>query len=182
MKGSRSTWEQSTTLFPRDSGPKFRGTGRAALRPRTHIPSLDGLRAVSFGFVFLGHADLNAVVPGPFGVMVCVFLSGYLITTLFRVELKSSGTVTGRSGIHHGGSSARSTGVRSPSSACSPTRCTSAISRCWPPCCTRCRRFRDSGSSPAGLAISLVLAWVMHVAVERPCARLRAKFSTAAAG
>jgi peptidoglycan/LPS O-acetylase OafA/YrhL len=52
-----------------------------------HIPSLDGLRAVSFFLVFLAHAGLDRVVPGGFGVTVFFFLSGYLITTLMRMEV-----------------------------------------------------------------------------------------------
>ena len=51
-----------------------------------HIPSLDGLRAVSFFVVFVAHAGLDKIVPGGFGVTVFFFLSGYLITTLMRIE------------------------------------------------------------------------------------------------
>lgn len=59
-----------------------------------HIPSLDGLRAVSFGIVFVAHAGLEHVVPGGFGVTVFFFLSGFLITTLMRTEFEKSGTVS----------------------------------------------------------------------------------------
>lgn len=58
-----------------------------------HIPSLDGLRAFSFGMVFISHAGLNAV-PGGFGVTVFFFLSGFLITTLMRMEFAKSGHVS----------------------------------------------------------------------------------------
>lgn len=51
-----------------------------------HIPSLDGLRALSFLLVFVAHAGLENVVPGGFGVTVFFFLSGFLITTLLRSE------------------------------------------------------------------------------------------------
>jgi peptidoglycan/LPS O-acetylase OafA/YrhL len=54
-------------------------------RGELHIPSLDGLRALSFGLVFTSHAGLHAV-PGGFGVTVFFFLSGFLITTLMRIE------------------------------------------------------------------------------------------------
>jgi peptidoglycan/LPS O-acetylase OafA/YrhL len=54
------------------------------------IPSLDGLRAVAFTFVFLAHAGLSHVVPGAFGVTVFFFLSGFLITTLMRLEYETS--------------------------------------------------------------------------------------------
>jgi peptidoglycan/LPS O-acetylase OafA/YrhL len=57
-----------------------------------HIPSLDGLRAISFMIVFLAHAGVGGV-PGGFGVTVFFFLSGFLITTLMRVELEKTGTV-----------------------------------------------------------------------------------------
>jgi peptidoglycan/LPS O-acetylase OafA/YrhL len=50
-----------------------------------HIPSLDGLRALSFGLVFTSHAGVHAI-PGGFGVTVFFFLSGFLITTLMRIE------------------------------------------------------------------------------------------------
>ncbi|HEY1694842.1 MAG TPA: acyltransferase [Polyangiaceae bacterium] len=59
-----------------------------------HIPSLDGLRAVSFLLVFAAHAGLEDKVPGGFGVTVFFFLSGYLITTLMRMEWEGLGTVS----------------------------------------------------------------------------------------
>lgn len=59
---------------------------------RFHIPSLDGLRAVSIAIVFVSHAGLEAI-PGGFGVTVFFFLSGYLITTLLRREFAITGTV-----------------------------------------------------------------------------------------
>lgn len=51
-----------------------------------HIPSLDGLRAMSFLLVFVAHAGLEDRVPGGFGVTTFFFLSGYLITSLMRSE------------------------------------------------------------------------------------------------
>ena len=56
-----------------------------------HIPSLDGLRAVAIMIVFLSHAGLSHIVPGLFGVTVFFFLSGYLITTLLRMECERHG-------------------------------------------------------------------------------------------
>jgi len=58
----------------------------AAKRAPLHIPSLDGIRAVSFLIVFLSHAGLKGKVPGYFGLSLFFFLSGYLITTLLRLE------------------------------------------------------------------------------------------------
>jgi len=59
-----------------------------------HIPSLDGLRALSFALVFAAHAGLDHIVPGGFGVTVFFFLSGFLITTLMRREFDKRGTVS----------------------------------------------------------------------------------------
>jgi peptidoglycan/LPS O-acetylase OafA/YrhL len=64
------------------------------VKPRLEIPSLDGLRTLSFGFVFLAHAGLAEIVPGAFGVTVFFFLSGYLITTLMRLEFEETGHVS----------------------------------------------------------------------------------------
>jgi peptidoglycan/LPS O-acetylase OafA/YrhL len=61
------------------------------------IPSLDGLRAVSILIVFLAHAGLKGIVPGFFGVTVFFFLSGYLITTLLRIEFEETGDIGLRS-------------------------------------------------------------------------------------
>jgi peptidoglycan/LPS O-acetylase OafA/YrhL len=63
-------------------------------RPYGHeIPSLDGLRAVSFLIVFVSHAGLQSIVPGGFGVTVFFFLSGFLITTLLRLEQQQHGAI-----------------------------------------------------------------------------------------
>jgi peptidoglycan/LPS O-acetylase OafA/YrhL len=52
-----------------------------------YIPSLDGIRAISFFLVFFAHAGLGKVlVPGGFGVTIFFLLSGFLITTLLRLE------------------------------------------------------------------------------------------------
>src|SRR4051812_40780121 len=59
-----------------------------------HIPSLDGIRAVSFLLVFLAHAGLAHLLPGGFGVTIFFFLSGYLITTLLRIEFDVTGSIS----------------------------------------------------------------------------------------
>jgi peptidoglycan/LPS O-acetylase OafA/YrhL len=64
------------------------GPGRSAFQ----IPSLDGLRTVSFLVVFFGHIGIHGI-PGGFGVTVFFFLSGYLITTLLRLEVERTGKV-----------------------------------------------------------------------------------------
>ena len=68
-------------------------TTKGATSKGLHIPSLDGLRTVSFAIVFIAHAGWNRFIPGPFGVTVFFFLSGYLITTLSRLEFERHGTV-----------------------------------------------------------------------------------------
>jgi peptidoglycan/LPS O-acetylase OafA/YrhL len=75
-------------MFRRMSLPAGSPHGRASF----DIPSLDGLRAISFFLVFLGHAGV-ALIPGGFGVTVFFFLSGYLITTLLRLESDKYGRV-----------------------------------------------------------------------------------------
>jgi peptidoglycan/LPS O-acetylase OafA/YrhL len=64
------------------------------VKPGLQIPSLDGLRAVSFAIVFAAHAGAHRYVPGAFGVTVFFFLSGYLITTLMRQERERSGRIS----------------------------------------------------------------------------------------
>src|SRR5689334_10066848 len=59
-----------------------------------YIPSLDGIRAAAVGLVFLAHAGLNERVPGNFGVTVFFFLSGFLITTLLRMEFDKTGRIS----------------------------------------------------------------------------------------
>ena len=90
----------SLPAIPQDASPASPiATTPHAARPRVpamHIPSLDGLRAVSFLIVFVAHAGLSlpVSVPGGFGVTVFFFLSGFLITTLLRVEKETTGTVS----------------------------------------------------------------------------------------
>jgi len=64
-----------------------------SIKPVTAIASLDGLRAISIAIVFLAHSGLKGIVPGFFGVTVFFFLSGYLITTLLRIEFERSGNI-----------------------------------------------------------------------------------------
>ncbi|HEY7199086.1 MAG TPA: acyltransferase [Candidatus Dormibacteraeota bacterium] len=61
-----------------------------------HIASLDGIRACAVMLVFVAHAGLKGRVPGEFGVTVFFFLSGYLITTLLRVEHERTGSISFR--------------------------------------------------------------------------------------
>ena len=64
--------------------------------PQAHleIPSLSGIRAFSWLIVFTSHAVESLGIPGRFGVTVFFFLSGYLITTLLRLEHERTGTIS----------------------------------------------------------------------------------------
>jgi peptidoglycan/LPS O-acetylase OafA/YrhL len=62
-----------------------------------YIPGLDGLRAIGFLFVFLAHTTPAAIshrAPQELGVTLFFFLSGYLITTLLRMELEATGGIS----------------------------------------------------------------------------------------
>jgi peptidoglycan/LPS O-acetylase OafA/YrhL len=67
-------------MFPEKIEP------RVSKSDSLHIPSLDGIRGLAALTVFVAHEGLEGIVPGGFGVTVFFFLSGYLITTLLRLE------------------------------------------------------------------------------------------------
>ena len=76
-----------------------RALTRYVSEPRlaSRMPSLDGIRAVSFLIVLLGHAAPSHMPIGPdFGVTVFFFLSGFLITTLMRSEFERNGSINVR--------------------------------------------------------------------------------------
>lgn len=58
------------------------------------MPVLDGLRAIAILIVMLSHTGLGKVVPGGFGVTIFFFLSGYLITTILRIEATNTGYIS----------------------------------------------------------------------------------------
>jgi peptidoglycan/LPS O-acetylase OafA/YrhL len=66
----------------------------SAKKPATYIPGLDGIRAIALSLVYVGHAGLGNLIPGGFGVTIFFFLSGYLITTLLRIEMAQSGRIS----------------------------------------------------------------------------------------
>lgn len=75
------------------AAPAHRGVAeKARSHVAVYIPSLNGLRAVSFLLVFCSHA-WGEIFPGGFGVTVFFFLSGYLITTLLREEYAKNGRI-----------------------------------------------------------------------------------------
>src|SRR5207247_1046506 len=59
----------------------------------THLPALDGLRAVAVFTVIVYHFGI-ATVPGDLGVSAFFVLSGFLITWLLLKEHAASGTVS----------------------------------------------------------------------------------------
>lgn len=63
-------------------------------RMMPYLPQLDGVRALAILIVFAAHCGYSHVVPGGFGVTVFFFLSGYLITTLLRIERAQAGAVS----------------------------------------------------------------------------------------
>ena len=58
------------------------------------IPSLNGIRALAVSLVFFAHSGLERIVPGGLGVTIFFVLSGYLITTLMRIEHATTGSVS----------------------------------------------------------------------------------------
>ena len=59
----------------------------------SRIPGIDGLRGLAILIVMVSHGGLGRYVPGGFGVTIFFFLSGFLITTLLRVEYARRGRV-----------------------------------------------------------------------------------------
>jgi len=59
-----------------------------------YIPALDGIRALAFILVLTSHSGLGEIVPGGLGVTIFFFLSGYLITTLLRLEVAEKGKIS----------------------------------------------------------------------------------------
>ena len=83
------------TLYAKETSRTLSVGNRTAdsnLSDKHHIPSLDGIRAVAFGFVFLSHA-VSSKIPGGFGVTIFFFLSGFLITRLLLVEHQTTGSI-----------------------------------------------------------------------------------------
>jgi peptidoglycan/LPS O-acetylase OafA/YrhL len=60
---------------------------------QSHLPALDGLRAVAVFLVIFGHFGFE-MIPGLHGVMIFFVLSGFLITWLLLKENERTGTVS----------------------------------------------------------------------------------------
>ena len=77
-------------------GPLYRGSsvaGAALLFLRGPRHKSKSIEVTFFLMVFAAHAGLQRYVSGDLGVTVFFFLSGFLITTLLRVEYETSGNV-----------------------------------------------------------------------------------------
>lgn len=61
-----------------------------------YLPSLDGIRAIAVLIVFFSHLPLgfSSFIPGGFGVTIFFFLSGFIITTLMRLEYENTGKLS----------------------------------------------------------------------------------------
>ncbi|RKF15974.1 acyltransferase [Altericroceibacterium spongiae] len=60
---------------------------------KTHIPGLNGMRAIAVMLVIIAHYGFQDVVPGGLGVTIFFFISGFLICTLLLREQEKSGTI-----------------------------------------------------------------------------------------
>lgn len=65
----------------------------AHMQHGANIPSLDGIRALAVGLVFFAHTAKGSWLPGGLGVTIFFVLSGYLITTLMRMEHAKNGSL-----------------------------------------------------------------------------------------
>ena len=72
-----------------DAGAAVAGSRLAALMAGTHLPALDGFRAIAALSVIIFHAGYGNLFDGVTGFFV---LSGFLITTLLLRERASSGS------------------------------------------------------------------------------------------
>src|SRR5688500_3770961 len=61
---------------------------------RSHLPALDGLRAVAVFTVVVAHSEIVIGVPGDLGVSAFFVLSGFLITRLLLREREKTGEVS----------------------------------------------------------------------------------------
>jgi peptidoglycan/LPS O-acetylase OafA/YrhL len=57
------------------------------------MPSLDGLRAISFLLVFISHANIIPNMPGGLGIVIFFVISGFLITRQIVAEIERDGSL-----------------------------------------------------------------------------------------
>lgn len=87
----RSTCEQTLSADGPDPGVAGVRRERLKVAALPHLPDLDGLRAIAVGLVFIGHTHTLPRFPASFGVTLFFVLSGFLITTLLRLERARTG-------------------------------------------------------------------------------------------
>lgn len=83
-----------TADAPRSGHEDASRGGEASERGFAHVAALDGLRGIAVVAVIAFHADLSWAVGGFLGVDMFFVLSGFLITSLLRVEHARRGTVS----------------------------------------------------------------------------------------
>jgi peptidoglycan/LPS O-acetylase OafA/YrhL len=74
-------------------GPAAPPEDLATVLRRSHLPALDGLRAVAV-FVVIAYHFFGSPIPGDLGVSAFFVLSGFLITWLLLKEHDTSGTIS----------------------------------------------------------------------------------------
>ena len=84
----------SVVIVQGAGAPSGSASAKRPAKEGFQIPSLDGIRAASFMVVFASHAGLQRVLPAHFGLTLFFFLSGYLITTLLRMEYEKTGDIS----------------------------------------------------------------------------------------
>jgi peptidoglycan/LPS O-acetylase OafA/YrhL len=89
--GARCMPRPSRALLLRATMP-LPGTLESKLT-HSHIPALDGMRAVAVFLVIIGHFGF-VMVPGGHGVMIFFVLSGFLITWLLLKEHERNGAIS----------------------------------------------------------------------------------------
>lgn len=97
-------------MSPPQGAPSPAGAAPPQREPALYIPSLDGMRTVAVMLVIVAHGfeqvfghfartrpldgAIPNFIPGSFGVTIFFFLSGFLITTLMRLEHEKTGTLS----------------------------------------------------------------------------------------
>ena len=93
---------EGTRGMPGASGGLFETLKRYGFSDRRVVPSLDGLRAIAIGFLFIAHLSgtrgfLNwpfLYRYGMFGVRVFFVISGFLITSILLNEIRKTGRIS----------------------------------------------------------------------------------------